>query len=40
MQQETLVVHYYAQTVGLSERHRHKTFSIIELSLKSYETEF
>ena len=40
MQQETLVMHYYAKIVGLSERHRHKLFPIIELSLKSYGTEF
>ena len=35
MQQETLVTKYYVQIVGLSERHRHKAFQIIELSLKS-----
>ena len=39
MQKETLVTQYYAQIVGLSERHRHKAFWITELSRKSCEME-
>ena len=40
MQQETLVTQYFGQIVGLSEVHRHKSFQIIELTLKSFRIEF
>ena len=40
MQQETLVTQYFGQIVGLSEVHRHKSFQIIELTLKSCGIEF